>query len=384
MTIRPITPGLGTSSNYQAAFNGKHSDEQTPDYRTKSSSGLKKVPVIVLMAMSPLNSIPSNPSNTTEIQSVQQSNPLIGTYTIKNGNEECKFLKVNVDEDPSTMECVGFVYNDYSYGGKIKGEIQGAFRQICTDVAADGTYVAVYQELLSDNSYSKPRFCRIPGKFGEYLIQLSRWSKNNGAIQSGTRQDFAKAYGKDLVNALTNLKPIRGHITKFYKTGSDSSSGSTGAGKSGSASVSKSAGTYKPNIIDSKTITGGDVVNKFNLISTDGNNSNFEEIEYIREFSGKVVKRAIVKNVNFPKENNEYKSTLEGLSLNCEDLSDYNCYNHPFGHTQSGANVYSYIRQILSSPKNNSGVVLHDGYMYYDRSRYDKDFKEYKTKHNFK
>lgn len=113
-------------------------------------------------------------------------------------------------------------------------------------------------------------------------------------------------------------------------------------------------------IISSKTFGESTI----NLISVDGNDNNYEEIEIVRRGNGNVTGRGIIKAIKYLDEGGNPSASIAGLALPKEDLDNYNINDTKgpkyLSCMAAGDKMINYIKEILAS-KNNASGVLCDG-----------------------
>lgn len=113
-------------------------------------------------------------------------------------------------------------------------------------------------------------------------------------------------------------------------------------------------------IIGSKTFKVMDgTYHKFNLISTNRNDDDFEELEYIKVTDGKVTTRGMVTKVI---DAGNGKAFGQGLSLPLDDLDDYSIDEKPraFRVPASVNSICKYLKEITVDNPRNNGVKVVD------------------------
>ena len=209
-----ITPVSGFSVNRISPVNfgsrNKNVEPSQPPAHRDSSSAYKRVPVIVLLAMSPVavnNSFSKAPADfePNKIETVQQQKRngygYYKKHTVKSGYETCVFSHYDMDRDKNTAEVLAFSYNFDSEGG-YKGRLKGYFQAIAAKPDADDRVLATYVGLDGDKIEGKPRICKIPIKFALYILDFINSGENNGAVVIAENELFEKAFGrKKIANA---------------------------------------------------------------------------------------------------------------------------------------------------------------------------------------
>lgn len=113
-------------------------------------------------------------------------------------------------------------------------------------------------------------------------------------------------------------------------------------------------------VIGSKTFNVSEgTYHKFNMISTNSNDNDFEELEYFKVTDGKVTTRGMVTKV-FDVGNG--MALGKGLSLPLDDLDDYSIDENPkmFRMTSSATPINEYLREITVDNPRNNGVKVVD------------------------
>ena len=190
MAITPIANYLSTRNN-SIAFNGKNRNfEQPVDYDNRSSqssamSGLRKVPVIVLMAMSPLT-VPNTEAKeinaeepiAMEVASPQRVEPrIIGNLDLFHArigklNSKIYFGKVDLDGDANSIEAISFRYEHDVPNTPNILRLDGMVKHICPKpINSEGEYFMSYTS-IDENGKEFVRGCRVPAKYGKYIVDL--------------------------------------------------------------------------------------------------------------------------------------------------------------------------------------------------------------------
>lgn len=197
MAITPVTnfrPVRGQS----ITFSGRNNNyEQNIEYDNGSShsssmSGLRKVPVIVLMAMSPLTVPNAAASEISEPEPVmvetmsaaaqQQQKPklkVIGSPVvlrerIDNLDTRFSIAKLDKDGNPSTSELLLFIYEHNIPNTQNKMRLEGFVLGIYDDpINSKGDYMISYYVKDKSGEYSE-RVCKVPAKYGKGLLNMMR------------------------------------------------------------------------------------------------------------------------------------------------------------------------------------------------------------------
>ena len=193
MKVTPILTNKVSPVSGLVNFKSKENGDLPVQYNHSSNpSYLKRVPVIVLIAMSPLTTtntdakIPFEPETpVTEVIEPQQSRRVHSTLTkkdlIKNGYETMQFLQIDSDNDKNTAETLGANYSYLSEGGN-KGIMNMYVNMISLKPDKNGRYVIAYTEINNDRTLNDTRVCSVQAPFGKYILNFARSSANNNAI----------------------------------------------------------------------------------------------------------------------------------------------------------------------------------------------------------
>lgn len=221
MAIAPISNVLGVNRNYSVNFGNRKSEKYSGeeyDSRSASSSNLVKVPVIVLLAMSPLNSSSvdsyNQDVNISGIELVQTppQNPVTIAYLkeLTSGNEHIVITGMDKDRNRKNIESLGFNYDITK--GPLISKLDGLFFAIANEPETDGRYLIAYKELQKDNKFSKNKICYLPSAFGEQIRMISSFKSNNDAIKLLPKSEFTEYFGEE---AVKNAPLMKDAVTKF-------------------------------------------------------------------------------------------------------------------------------------------------------------------------
>ncbi len=217
MTITPVS-NLSLKSNGSINFTRRHSDFE-PDsvsYQPERSSGIaKKVPVIVLMAMSPLNSSSVEPYNPNyvpnNIEMVQQRDDnIVLKRELHSGNESIRYLAFSDDNNEKDFE--NFCFNYDNKVGNKKGILVGKVIAICDTPRTDGRYLMAYRQISNGQAEKDFKICYIPDVFGAQLKFYANFRTNNGAIGLLPQSEFDEYFGKSNVK---NAPLIKDRVTRY-------------------------------------------------------------------------------------------------------------------------------------------------------------------------
>ena len=117
-----------------------------------------------------------------------------------------------------------------------------------------------------------------------------------------------------------------------------------------------------PKIIGTKSFPGGVTGSqKINMISVDGNDNNFEELEFIKE-DGEILQRGIIKAVLFSTmSDGRPAANIAGLALPKDNSSNYNI-NDVRGQKlmlcMIAGPAVTYIKNAIESGANSAGITV--------------------------
>ncbi len=399
MAIQPISSSMVKSNRNLTTF-GANYEKAPSNYVPERQSSLKKVPVLVLMAMSPLVSAPAPTyANSAEkvqyvdnIEQIDQSprHKFFPREVIRDGFHVFDVLKISTDDDDTDAEMVLFRYRAISEGGYEK-VMDAQLRAYCVDKERDGSHIVALREVTNHGeTIGKYKLVRVPAKFADYLNkfvfsdQNSRQAKNDWTILASTKEGFVQDFG---MSSVKNAPMINEAATRIvYEDGTEKIISKTAPESSDFVKASQVDNTYRPNIIGSKKLPYLDSYYKLNLISTDDDDSNFEEIECIYNSVGSIYRRGIIKNACYSKDDEgNIKAYVNGIPLSITDLDDYNVNRSKgsvFRITAPGKLLYNELSKLLSSPANNTGVTMFPGFKHYSPQQALNDSREYQAEHN--
>ena len=207
-----------TNIYFMSRLNKNYSGSvEKSDIRSDKSLGLRKVPVIVLIAMSPLTSSDVNASfpilpeanieNTSG--STRSYSKELSRETIRSGYQECTFIKYDKDFNNDNAERLGFRYSYLSEGG-FRGLLGGVFTSICCEKNPNKTYTATFYELKGNQKSSEVQLVNLPEAFGKYLLRFAKSNKNNNAIQFLPKASYVRVFGSDTLKEVPMIEDAIG------------------------------------------------------------------------------------------------------------------------------------------------------------------------------
>ncbi len=213
MAIAPVSM-VSVCKNNPIGFEGRR-NRNNDDYipQSREVTGLRKVPVIVLMAMSPLNSASVEPYNPNyipnQIEAVQQNeSKMILKRELHSGNESIRYMALSDDGNDKNFEIFGFNY-DNKVGNKrwfLVGQVIG----VCDTPREDGRYLMAYRLINNGKTDDEFSLCYVPDVFGAYLNSYAKGWANNNALMSVPRSEFEEYFGK---NNVKNAPLIKEQVT---------------------------------------------------------------------------------------------------------------------------------------------------------------------------
>ena len=213
MAITPVSGLTGINRGYVPNF-GRRIDEEEEhyNYKTQDSTSMVRVPVMVLLAMSPLNSssvdLYNQDTDINGIEMVQapqqtRSPQIIYQKEMTLDKERIVILGSNRDNNIHNFEKLGF---NYEYvPGPVAGLLDGTFVAIADKAEEDGKYLTAYRE-LKDGKFSNYKICYLPAKFGYQVHMLSTSKGNNDAVMVLPKSEFSEYFGADAVKNAPMIK----------------------------------------------------------------------------------------------------------------------------------------------------------------------------------
>lgn len=211
MAIKPIT-GAVPVKNY-ISFSHRHSDVDHEVYKPQNrASGLKRVSVICLFALSPLGAEALTPVIidlvSPKVEMVKQSgNRAFQCYknTKVLGNQRITYYGYSSDDNPNTMEKLQFVYQNRVGNGI--GEFKGMFVAIYP-VETNGRYLIAFKKADKGVLSQSLSLCLIPKELGEIIAMMSNSSKNNEALVRASKEDLIEILGEKAVQTAPYIEDI--------------------------------------------------------------------------------------------------------------------------------------------------------------------------------
>ena len=211
MAIKAITGTVPVSSYIN--FSSRKSKDVVPFgegnvTHNRKTSKLKQVPVIVMIAMSPLS------TKALKIKPIELNAPKIEMVTspIQNGDPQVKMVAHRDMYADDGSRCVFARYQSvdgefmvFQYENKIDKDfvstLQGNVRAICKNYDPyTKHHIMVYDVLDPKSKIKGTRICKIPHEYAEYLLNYQKTDAGRKTIATGTVGEFAVQFGTDVVS----------------------------------------------------------------------------------------------------------------------------------------------------------------------------------------
>ena len=180
-----------------------------------SSNGLRRVPVMVLIAMSPFMPAKAEtglPVMNENLNTVQVSDSVsnssqdeITRETVNSGYQKCSFIKYDTDDNKDNAEKLGFRYSYLSEGG-YQGVAGGYFTSVCSCRNSNKTYYATFYEHDSGKKSKQPKLVKVPEDFGKYLLNFAKSNANNHAIYALPKSSYERVFGVDSLKTAPKIE----------------------------------------------------------------------------------------------------------------------------------------------------------------------------------
>jgi len=220
MSISPILKNRIDGVHNSVNFTSKRKNDLPERYEEpKTPSYIRRVPVMVLIAMSPLtiaNSEAKGPAFPTKpdieaVEQRQQNKPspsIVKKEKVHHGYEEMQFVKLDNNGNLQNIEKLGVNYSYLSEGG-YKGLMNLVVNVISAKPDRNNRYLILYNELKSDGSSAPQRATTIAAPFGQYILKFARSNSNNYAVVLDQKGHLNQLYGGD-------ISPIEDQVTILY------------------------------------------------------------------------------------------------------------------------------------------------------------------------
>ncbi len=212
MAIQPISRMDYVS---HVSFGEKHKKGQRPDGGQHMTSAAKAVPIVVLMAMSPLTQcatagnynrqIASYPTTEVVVQNPQE--PILPSgHSKTNDGQYLRVWGVSRDDNPHNAETFLFRYMKEIENGKV-AVLGGQFLAISAEPTEDGKYLMMYSPIdESGHVNGKYEIAYVPNIFQIDLAHMCVSPANNKASVIAPWGAFVKKFGEEAVKNAPNIE----------------------------------------------------------------------------------------------------------------------------------------------------------------------------------
>lgn len=209
MNIRPIS---NISYANKIDFTSRKNKQEKVNHTQNPNSQFAKVPLMVLLAMSPVVTPLSASAQNTDSKIVFDSQikdmHFVGLSPVEteDGTETIYFQKRSNDFDNSAEVLAFDYFNKITFpdGQKANACMYGIINNISNKTNSDGRYIATYQE-IKYGKIQNERICSLPEEFGKYLLKFAKSKENNGAIKVQTRSELEEEYGISNIEGATPI-----------------------------------------------------------------------------------------------------------------------------------------------------------------------------------
>ena len=225
MAIQPISR---TDYVSHVSFEGGHKKgNKRPDGGQHMPPAVKAIPVVVLMAMSPLNQsaaaadynkqMVSYPTTEVVVQNPQKPQkkglPHGGVETL-NG-EYFGVWGVSRDDDPEDAETYLFKYHKDLGGNKV-AVLMGQYLAISETPREDGRYLMMYSPVdESEHVNGEYKITYVYQDFGALARSLTKSPANNKACGVASWGAFERTFGEDAVKSAPNIEDATNFVAKI-------------------------------------------------------------------------------------------------------------------------------------------------------------------------
>ena len=216
MAIKPIAGSMPVHSNISFSSRNRRDDygmEEEYTQPSRKSSKLKQVPVIVMIAMSPLTTANSKVSqfspletNAPKIVMVDQDVKPVTKFnkSLVYEKERIKYLGLSLDDNVNNVEKVYFYYSLDD-----RPDLEGFDANvvaICPEQDSKGQYLLAYRVKKGNKISKDTEICYIPKNFGDFLYNFGDSFVNNNAIRIIKKDVFYEVFGRDAVDSAVRIK----------------------------------------------------------------------------------------------------------------------------------------------------------------------------------
>ncbi len=207
MNIRPVS-GMENFNNIHFTSR-KNKNDNPPQTVESSNSTLAKVPLALLIAMSPVgaNAQMEYPERMQDVKVEHFDKKHVSVNRkakILSDGQSMIFTTLNNDKNKKNSEILGFKYRENDDKPEYK---TGIIQAICKDKTYDDRYIITYRPTENDVP-NYVRLCTVPKKFGKHILKFAKSLQNNDAVNIGSIYDFEEAFGISNVDGACPIEEI--------------------------------------------------------------------------------------------------------------------------------------------------------------------------------
>lgn len=226
MAIQPISR---TDYVSHVSFGEKHKKGRKPDGGQHMTPAAKAIPVVVLMAMSPLNQSAAAADYNKQMVSYPTTEVVTQTpqEPKKKGLPHAAMVTLNGeyfgvwggsrDDNPDDAETFMFKYRKELGNNKV-AVLAGQFLAVSNEPREDGKYLMMYSPLDESGHVNGSReiMC-VPQDFGALARSMSKSPANNHSCGAASWDSFVKKFGEDAVKNAPNIEDATTRIVETDK-----------------------------------------------------------------------------------------------------------------------------------------------------------------------
>ena len=224
MVIQPISR---TDYVSHVSFGEKHKKGRKPDGGQHMTSAAKAIPVVVLMAMSPLNQsaaadnynrqIASYPTTEVVVQNPQE--PELPDLWVRGMFDFFRVWGVSGDKNPNDAEWYLFRYKNQLKDHKV-AVLEGQFIAVSeTPREEDGRYLMLYKSVDENGNWNEDyKMAYVPSYIRRPMYQVSGENKyNHKACIRLPMERLIEGFGEDAVKNAPNIEDATTRIVETDK-----------------------------------------------------------------------------------------------------------------------------------------------------------------------
>lgn len=215
MAIQPISR---TDYVSHVSFEGGHKNgNKRPDGGQHMTTAAKAIPVVVLMAMSPLTQcataenynkqIASSPTTEVVVQNPQEpQKPKLPEWGVGTGGETFRVWGGSRDDNPNDAETFLFKYRKELGNNKV-AVLAGQFLAVSDTPTADGRHLMMYSPVdESEHVNGKYEIVYVKPGYDVPLTIVSNSPANNKACGIRPMTSFVRKFGEEAVKNAPNIE----------------------------------------------------------------------------------------------------------------------------------------------------------------------------------